>query len=109
MARGQDYILDLDAGKATIGVVAKDQTRQTISLEFSGSRPSRAVPDAELPGKVNYIRGNDPRKWRIGVPTYSRVIYAGIYPGIDIVYYGNQQQLEFDLGWSARPDPARFA
>ena len=78
MARGQDYILDLDAGKATIGVVAKDQTRQTISLEFSGSRPSRAVPDAELPGKVNYIRGNDPRKWRIGVPTYSRVIYAGV-------------------------------
>jgi hypothetical protein len=50
-----------------------------------------------LPDKVNYILGNDPRKWRLDLPTYERVTYRDVYPGIDIAYYGNQQQLEFDL------------
>ena len=97
VARSQGYALRLEGGKATVGVVTKDKTRHAISLEFAGARPSKAVPGGELPGKVNYIHGNDPRKWRIGVPTYSRVTYPDTYPGIDVVYYGNQQQLEFDL------------
>ena len=104
-ARGWDYVLGLENGKATIGVVAKDQTSHAISLEFGGARRSTAVPGGELPGKVNYIRGSDSRKWRIGVPTYSRVTYPDVYPGIDAVYYGNQQQLEFDLVVKPGADP----
>src|SRR5947207_7339241 len=51
----------------------------------------------ELPGKSNYFIGNDPKKWRTDVPTYGKVKYQGVYPGIDLVYYGNQRQLEYDF------------
>ncbi|HEV2799546.1 MAG TPA: SBBP repeat-containing protein [Pyrinomonadaceae bacterium] len=51
----------------------------------------------ELAGKVNYFSGNDPAKWRANVPTFGRVRYSEVYPGIDVVYYGNQRQLEYDF------------
>ena len=51
----------------------------------------------ELSGKVNYFSGNDPSQWRTEVPTFARVRYNHVYPGIDIVYYGNQRQLEYDF------------
>jgi hypothetical protein len=100
VARGQGYVIGLDAGKATIRVTS------SLSLEFAGASPSHAVVGDELPGKVNYIRGNDPRKWQIGLSTYARVAYPDTYPGIDVVYYGNQQQLEFDLVVKPGADPA---
>ena len=51
----------------------------------------------ELPGKVNYFTGNNPDKWHREIPTYRKVYYQDIYPGIDIVYYGNQGELEYDF------------
>jgi hypothetical protein len=61
----------------------------------------------KLPGVANYFIGNDPSKWRTGVPTYEKVRYASVYPGVDLVYYGNQRQLEYDFvvapGGSAAP------
>ena len=66
-------------------------------MELSGARQAVPTPGQELPGKVNYIRGNDPRQWQLGLPTFERVTYSDVYPGIDLVYYGNQRQLEFDL------------
>ena len=51
----------------------------------------------QLSGKVNYFIGNDPEKWRRDVPTYRKVHYTDVYPGIDIVYYGNQRELEYDF------------
>ena len=50
-----------------------------------------------LPGVTNYLIGNDPRAWRKGVRSYGEVQYRAVYPGIDVVYYGNQRQLEFDF------------
>ena len=101
VARGQGYVVGLESGKTSIG-----EKNHAVSLEFVGSRQGvRAVPEAELPGKVNYIRGNDPRKWQIGLRTYARIEYPETYPGIDVVYYGNQQQLEFDLVVKPGADP----
>src|SRR5206468_683713 len=51
----------------------------------------------ELPGKANYFIGNDPAKWRPNVPTYAKVRYEGIYPGIDLIYHSNRRQLEYDF------------
>jgi photosystem II stability/assembly factor-like uncharacterized protein len=51
----------------------------------------------ELPGRNNYFIGGDPRKWRVNVPTYSRVEYESVYRGVDLVYYGRRQQLEYDF------------
>src|ERR1700733_2601823 len=113
VARGQGYVIRVDNGKATILVssskagdkAGKEKTNHAVSLEFAGSKPSHAVPGPELPGKVNYIRGNDPQRWQIGLSTYARVTYPDAYPGIDVVYYGNQQQLEFDLVVRPGADP----
>ena len=98
VAHGRGYTVGIDSGKAVIEVFSeKEQTSHAISLEFAGSRLSHAMPGAELSGKVNYILGNDPARWQTGLPTYGRVIWSDTYPGIDIVYYGNQRQLEFDF------------
>jgi hypothetical protein len=58
-----------------------------------------------LPGRVSYIFGSDPSKWNTNVSTYSKVAYSQVYPGIDLVYYGNQQQLEYDLVVAPGADP----
>ena len=67
-------------------------------LKMVGANASAQLVGTDpLPGKINYYIGNDPSKWRTGVRQYSRVNYPGIYPGVDLTYYGNQQQLESDF------------
>jgi len=67
------------------------------------------TPKAEalepLPGKVNYFIGADPQAWRAGAPTYAKVRYQSVYPGIDLVYYGNQRQIEYDFIVASGADP----
>jgi hypothetical protein len=53
----------------------------------------------------NYFIGNDSAKWRTNVPTYAKVKYEGLYPGVDLVYYGNQGQLEYDFVVAPGVDP----
>ena len=64
--------------------------------------------DEELPGKVNYLLGKDPTQWKTNIPTYARVRYSGVYPGIDLVYYGTQDQLEFDFDVAPDANPRRI-
>jgi hypothetical protein len=73
-----------------------------VRLKLVGSS-SRAKPVGfeELPGKSNYFIGSDPSRWRTNVPLYGKVRYRQVYPGIDLVYYGNQGQLEYD--WIVAP------
>ena len=63
----------------------------------------------ELPGKSNYFIGNDPKKWRTNVPNYSKVKYRNVYPGVDLVYYGNPRQLEYDFVVAPGADPSVIA
>ena len=73
-----------------------------------------ANPDAkvtgedELSGKINYLIGKDSSKWRTAVAIYAKVRYEQVYPGIDLVYYGNQRQLEYDFVVAPGADPARI-
>src|SRR5262249_19858466 len=61
-----------------------------------------------LPGIVNYFIGNDPSKWQTRIPTYARVQYENVYPGIGLIYYGNQQQLEYDFQVAPGADPGQI-
>ena len=83
--------------------------RVAFGMELVGADP-RAVAFAEdkLPTRLNYFLGNDPKGWRTGVPTHARIRYAGVYPGIDLVYYGNQRQLEHDFVVAPGVDPAQI-
>jgi hypothetical protein len=59
----------------------------------------------ELPGKSNYFLGDNPAKWHTHVPNYGKVRYERVYPGIDLVYYGHQRQLEYDFVVAPGADP----
>jgi hypothetical protein len=69
-----------------------------LRLRLVGASPSPRVSGEErLPGKVSYFIGNDPARWRTNVPTYQKVRYEGVYPGVDLLYYGKQGQVEYDF------------
>ena len=82
----------------------------TLRLKLLGANPKPIIVGLDaLPGKVNYLRGNDPKRWHTNIPTYRQVKYAQVYPGIDLVYYGNPRQLEHDFVVAPGTDPAAIA
>ena len=62
----------------------------------------------ELPGKVNYLIGNDPQKWHTSIPLYEEVRSREVYPGIDLVFHGDEQRLEYDFQVAPGADPRRI-
>lgn len=69
-----------------------------MRMKLVGARVPTEVRGIDpLPGKSNYFMGSDPKKWRTDIPSYSRVLYREVYPGIDLVYHGSQGQLEYDF------------
>jgi photosystem II stability/assembly factor-like uncharacterized protein len=77
-----------------------------LRLKMLGANATPEVEGQdELPGKVNYFTGNDSAKWRRNISTYRRAHFKDVYPGIDLVYYGNQQELEYDLVVAAGANP----
>jgi hypothetical protein len=85
---------------------AKPRKTDVIRMELAGASQSAQVTGTEqLPGTANYFIGNDSSKWHTNVPTYAKVKYAGVYPGVDLVYYGNQSQLEYDFVVAPKADP----
>ena len=77
-----------------------------VRMQLAGANPElHPIGTEPLPGTANYFLGNDPAKWHTGVPTYARVRYRGVYPGVDLVYYGNQRQLEYDFVVAPGADP----
>src|SRR5437667_430244 len=84
-------------------------TPVVVRMSLVGAAPKPLVSGLdELPGKVNYLIGKDPAKWRTNVPTYAKVHYRAVCPGIDLVYYGNQRQLEYDFVVSPGANPERI-
>ena len=80
--------------------------QSVVRMKLEGANPEPAVSGMDkLPGIVNYFIGNDPTKWRTKIPTYAKVNYQEVYPGIDVAYYGNQGRLEYDFIVSPGADP----
>jgi hypothetical protein len=81
-----------------------------VRMKLDGANADAQVAGAApLPGKINYFLGNDPEKWHADIPTYSQVKYSAVYPGIDLVYYGNQKRLEYDFIVAPGADPKAIA
>jgi hypothetical protein len=126
-ARGQGYTVFLGPGEAVLSMHSAEPGLRSgggtgehgweprpavLRIVLLGAKPSARVKGIEpLPGKSSYFIGNDPGKWRRGVPTYAQVKCEAVYPGIDLVYYGNQGRLEFDfvVAPGADVDAVRFA
>lgn len=115
LARGNGYTLQLGRGDATLtlaggAIHGRSLTpADVLHLRLKGSQASpKVMEEGELTAKSNYFLGNDPAKWRTDIPNYARVRYEGIYPGIDLVYYGNGRALEHDFVVAPGADPAKI-
>jgi len=81
-----------------------------IRLHFDGANPEpQMIGTDRLSTKVNYFIGNDPKNWHTDLPSYAGVKYAGVYPGVDLVFYGKQRRLEYDFVVAPGADPQAIA
>ena len=107
VAHGRDSEITISADGVLFALRQSNQQVGSARMEFMGAnRLAEISGGAELAGKVNYFTGNDPARWQSGRDAFGQVRVAGIYPGINVVFYGNQQRLEydFDLQPGARPE-----
>jgi hypothetical protein len=84
------------AGATSVNDESSSTRRLSMKLEGANSTP-RISGEAQQEARANYFIGNDPAKWIRDVETFSRVSYSGVYRGVDLAFYGNQQQLEYDF------------
>ncbi|MCX6626609.1 MAG: SBBP repeat-containing protein [Candidatus Solibacter sp.] len=123
LSRGSGYAIFLSPGKVVLNLerqqpaspAATGQTPQAASVDtvrmslIGANAKATAAGLARQPGVVNYFMGNDPKKWRSAIPTYGKVAYPEIYPGVELVFYGNQRQLEYDFVVAPGADPGPIA
>src|SRR5262249_30304377 len=115
MAHGSGYALALTPAEAVLalqkpastpGKPAPGTPGDVVQLQLVGANPAApVVGQDELITKSNYFIGSDPSQWRTNVPNYGQVEYQGVYPGVNLVYYGNQGQLEYDFVVAPGADP----
>jgi len=106
ITRGCNYQFSLSPAEIQIALGKNGVKPAEVRMDFAGSNPGAQMSgDTGLPGKVNYLLGNDPAVWRTGVPTFARVRVGQLYPGVTLVYYGNQRQLEYDFTLAPGTDP----
>src|ERR1019366_5482837 len=136
LARGAGYTLFLRPGEAVLSLHAPQSNTgkhvgppvpgtlghpskqlpgttpvSTVRLQLIGANTAADVSGIDpVPGQSNYLIGNDPAKWHTDVPTYAKVRYRNVYPGIDLLYYGNQEgRLEHDFVLAPGADPNAIA
>lgn len=81
-----------------------------LRMHLEGANPAAEIAGTKLlPGKVNYFIGNDPQNWRTDIPSYEGVRYQSIYPGVDLLFYGREQCLEYDFIVAPGADPGAIA
>ena len=119
LSQGSGYALFLTPTEAVLSLqtptptpaspgAAADQAApdSVLSMQLVGaSAAPQVVGLDQLPGTSNYLIGNDPSQWHTDIPNYAQVEEQSVYPGVDLVYYGNQQQLEYDFTVAPGADP----
>jgi hypothetical protein len=120
VARGSGYSLSLTPSgptlRLTMGSLAPhppfatarpEVASTTLTIRFAGGNSHPEIAGLEpLPGRVNYFRGSDPSKWIVDVPTFAQVKYLSVYPGVDVLWYGDQREFEYDVIVAPGADPS---
>lgn len=108
-SRAKAHDREVPGGRRLRPSSAENTSNAILRMKLINANPSaRVTGEDELAGKSNYLVGNDVRKWRHNVANYAKVKYEGIYSGIDLVYYGNQHQLEYDFVVAPGADPHKI-
>ncbi|MDB5898012.1 MAG: tandem-95 repeat protein, partial [Ramlibacter sp.] len=106
VARGSGYAIGLAAGNVEIALTGASTT---VGLQLVDANPGIAAQgEGLLQARSNYLVGNDRSQWRTDIPNYAAVRYDGVWDGIDVRYYGNQRQLEYDFIVAAGADAAQI-
>lgn len=101
-----ESVLSLRAPAAETGFTAG----AVVRMRLAGANTHPTLTGLEpQPGTSNYFIGDDPARWQRDIPHYAKVKYTGVYPGIDLIYYGSQGQLEYDIVVAPDADPGRIA
>jgi prealbumin domain-containing protein/beta-propeller repeat-containing protein len=123
LAQGWGYSLSLTPSEAVLNLhkPLSESPRQAgtsavippptavVRMQLVGSSPAPEIAGEQpLPGKSHYLIGRDPGKWQTNIPHYARVRYRSVYPGIDLVYHGQQEQLEYDFVVAPGADPKQI-
>jgi photosystem II stability/assembly factor-like uncharacterized protein len=92
---------------ATSSSPAAPSPAASLQMQLVGASPHARITGEGVPATTtNYLTGNDPREWRMNLPTYARVRAASVYRGIDAIYYGQGEQFEYDFDLAPGADPA---
>ena len=116
LSRGSGYGLFLAENEVVLALEqSASSTRHSagrvsvVRMALDGANANSRILGADpLPGKSNYLIGNDPAKWQRNVPQFAQVRYEDVYHGIDLVYYGNQGRVEYDFKVSPGADPKQI-
>src|SRR5262249_43092906 len=110
-SNGRSFFLTKDQAVLVLagGGQSSYQSGSVLRMKFRHSNPDAKVSGLdELPGKNNYFIGSDPAKWHSDIPSYAKVKYEELYSGIDLLFYGNQRQLEYDFIIAPGADSSRI-
>jgi Beta-propeller repeat len=108
-SRGNGYSLALAPTSFTLAVADHSRASVLQATLLGGNAAARPTGIERLPTATNYFIGSDPRKWKTNVANYAKVNYSGVYPGVDLVFYGKQNLLEYDFIVSPGADPQAIA
>ncbi|HLI30507.1 MAG TPA: SBBP repeat-containing protein, partial [Terriglobia bacterium] len=111
MARAPGYGLFLtdDGAVLTFRGASPKCIAPWVRMKWLGSAGAPRVAGVDkLASRSNYFIGDNPNLWRTGIPNYGRVAFSGIYPRIDLAYYGNPRQLEYALRVAPGGNPNRL-
>ena len=111
VAKSHGYTLQLEQTGARFELNGRDQATASLTMDLeNANRDAVITGESMLPGKSNYFPTSDSKAWITDVPTYSRVLYHGVYPGVDVAFYGASNRLEYDfvLQPGARADQIRM-
>lgn len=113
LSRGRGYTLFLTGDDAVLALRSRQSSLPAslvLRMKLVGADPKALVSGLDaLPSTSNYFIGNDSTKWRTNVPNYAKVQYKNVYPGVNLIYYGNQRQLEYDFVVAPGADPKAIA
>jgi hypothetical protein len=96
-----------DGARPVLPILSPAATSDVLQVQLVSGAPRATVGEAELPCIVNYLIGDDPARWRAGVPTFGRVRPADVYPGIDLVYDAQGANLDYDFVLAPGTTPGR--
>ncbi len=106
VARGPGYAMYLGAAHSVVSLPGAPPLRFTL---LGADAQAEGRPLSPLKGVSHYLHGAEPQRWRTHVPQWAKLRFDAVYPGIDVTFYGNQGQLEYDFIVHAGADPGQIA